>query len=129
MVQTIEDRQYKSFVEIDGIWYRRTQVSGSVEGSFAPSGLKNGGAVTEVTLNDSTWTALPGTSLTDRNAIAIQNLSGNEIKINYDNGVSGYVGMTIPDGGERQYDLTDAITIYGKAESGATPTITVEELS
>ena len=49
-----------------------------------------------MTLNSSSWTALPSTPLTDRNAIAVQNESGINIKLNYDNNVVGYVGMTAP---------------------------------
>lgn len=97
---------------------------------FVPSGLKNAGRHTEVTVNDSSWTALPATPLTDRNAIAIQNNNKFNIKINYSNSVTGYVGMTIRgNGGERQYDIKDTIVIYAKAESGKSGTIDVEELS
>lgn len=101
----------------------------SAEGEFTFSGLKTGGQVTEVTLNDSTWTALPGTSLAGRNAIAIQNPSSDEVRINYDNGISGFIGVIIPAGGERQYDITDGITIYGKSISGTTPVVIIEELA
>lgn len=96
--------------------------------AFTPSGLRNAGRVTEVQLNSATWTALPAAALTGRNAIAIQNPTGTEIKINYSSGVVGYVGMVIGAGGERTYDVTDAIPIYAKSASG-TPTINVEELS
>lgn len=101
----------------------------AVTGSFAPSGLRNGGLITEVTLNSSTWTALPATALADRNAVAIQNNSSIDIKINYSSGISGYVGMRIAaNGGERFYDIKNNIVLYAKSQSG-TPTITVEEIS
>jgi hypothetical protein len=100
----------------------------SGEGTFSQQGLSTGGRVTEVTLNSSTWTALPATPLANRNAISIQNRTGIEIKVNYSSGVSGYVGMVIPSGGERFYDITDAIIIYAKSTTG-TPTINVEELA
>lgn len=128
-LRAIADLERLKFTEKDEEWCVRTTIVDAIEGSFSPSGLKNGGKVTEATLNSSTWTPLPLVALTDRNAIAIQNLSGFEIKVNYDDSVSAYEGMVIPDGGERQYDITDAIIIYGKAETGATPTVTVEELS
>jgi len=86
-----------------------------------------GGLVTVVALNSSTWTALPSTAATNRKAVAIQNRSGIDIKVNYSSGVAGYVGMTIPDGGERFYDMSSAVTIYGKSASG-TPSVNVEEL-
>ena len=92
------------------------------------SGLSVGGLVTEVTLNSTTWTALPITPLSGRNAIAIQNKSGTEIKINYSSSVVGYVGMVISNGSERYYDITEDIIIYGKSLSD-NPVINVEELA
>lgn len=97
-------------------------------GEFSPVGLKTSGKVTEVTLSTSAWTALPVTALNARNAISIQNRSGVEIKLNFDNTVSGYIGVYLPDGYERSYDITDSIVLYAKASVG-TPTIIVEELA
>ncbi|TXH08946.1 MAG: hypothetical protein E6R04_09635 [Spirochaetes bacterium] len=91
------------------------------------AGIGGSGLVTVVTLNSSTWTALPASALSGRKALAIQNRSGIEIKINYSSGVVGYVGMVIPDGGERFYDIGD-IVVYGKSASG-TPDVNVEELA
>jgi len=105
-----------------------TVVRTTATGEFTFSGLKNGGEITMVTLNDSTWTALPLSPLASRNALTIQNRSGIEIKINYDNSVSGYVGLIIPTSGERYYDISETIVIYAKSASG-TPEIAVEELS
>jgi len=106
----------------------RTKMIDALEGSFRPSGLNAGGKVTEVTLDTSNWTALPTIALTNRNAICIQNKSGTEIKINYNNSVVGYVGIVISNGSERFYDITDDIIIYAKASSG-TPTINIEEIA
>lgn len=97
-------------------------------GSSQPSGLTTGGRVTVVTINAVTWTKLPATALTNRNAIAIQNTAGVEIKLNYDNTVATYTGVVIPVGGERMYDITDQIDVYVKASAG-TPDIIVEELA
>jgi len=96
-------------------------------GEFSPSGLKNAGRVQLITLSNTSWTALPATPLVDRNAISVQNNTTSEIKINYTTGV-GYVGMTIPVGGERSYDIKDTIVIYARAKTG-TPIVEVEELS
>lgn len=93
-----------------------------------PSGLNVGGRILEVTLNASTWTALPPTPLSNRNAITIQNRSGVEIVLNFDNSVSGYKGIVMPDQFERFYDITDDIVIYAKSSSG-NAIITVEELA
>jgi hypothetical protein len=97
--------------------------------SFSYSGLNIAGKVTEVVVNDTTWTALPATALTARNAIRIQNYSNVEVKTNYDSGVAGYVGMVIDaNGGHAAYDITPMIVIYAKAASGSV-TLYVEELS
>ena len=96
--------------------------------STSPGGLRNAGRVTEVTINNNTWTALPATPIALRNAISIQNISGQEIKVNYDPTVSGYVGIVIATGNERFYDITDAIPIYAKS-SASSCSLNIEELS
>ncbi len=98
------------------------------ETSFRPSGLTLGGLITIVVVSDSVWTALPTTALSERNAICIQNRSGLEIKINYDNTVVGYVGIVLPDKGERYYDITDNIPLYAKSSSG-NANVTIEEIA
>jgi hypothetical protein len=100
----------------------------NVAGALSPSGLNIGGKVTQVTLNALTWTPLPATPLAFRNALAIQNYSGIEVKINYLSSVVGYVGVIIGSGAERSYDVGSTIVLYGKSASG-TPTIIVEELA
>lgn len=125
----IGDREYDKFgLNGSGLTAVRTVTEGTLTGSIRPSGLNVGGRVTEVTLNAVTWTALPATPLTARNALGIQNISGLEIKVNYSSGISGYVGMVIADGSERTYDITDAILIYGKCQSG-TAIVNVEEIA
>lgn len=95
----------------------------------APSGLRNSGKHTIIAVNDTTWTALPSVALLNRNAIAIQNNSDTDIKVNYSDSVVGYTGMTIrKNGAERQYDIKDTILLYAKSESG-TVFIDIEELS
>lgn len=118
-------REYQKFDVNDS---GQTIVRTSVSGTLTPSGLKTGGLITEVTLNSTTWTAIPATPLSGRNAIGIQNRSGIEIKINYSSAVVGYVGVVVPTGGERYYDITDQIVLYAKSTSG-TPTITIEEIA
>jgi len=98
----------------------------NVTASF--SGLRNGGKISVIPLNAASWTPVPAVPLSGRNALALQNRSGVEMKINYDNATVGYVGIVIPDGGERQYDVTDAIILYAKSAAG-TPNLVIEELS
>lgn len=97
-------------------------------GTFRPTGLNVAGKITVVTISDSAWAAMPATALSGRNAISIQNQSVVEVKVNYDSGEAGYVGMVIPAGGERFYDITDNIVIYAKSSSGNVD-IVVEEIS
>lgn len=92
------------------------------------TGLHIAGKVTIVTLNAATWTALPAAALANRNAICVINTSGVEIKLNYNSGIAGYVGVPLDALNQRFYDITDAIPIYAKTSAG-THDITVEELS
>ena len=118
-----------SYTDCSGEVAQRVKVCNNVP-TF-PSGLFNAGLVTEVTLSTASWTALPTTALTDRNAIAIQNTTGFQIKLNYSSGISGYVGIIVENDSERFYNVTDDIVIFAKLEpaaSGASD-VTVEELS
>lgn len=100
----------------------------SVTGSVTLSGLNKRGLITTVTLNDTTWTALPPTALVDRNAMRIQNQSAVALKTEYDNTVVGFDGMLIVAGGEVMYDIKDNIKVYAKCQTG-TVNVKVEELS
>lgn len=93
-----------------------------------PSGLKTKGLITEITLNDTTFVALPTTALTGRSAIGIQNPSGIIIKLNFIVSPGGFIGWNIGPAGEFYTDITDAIEVFARATSG-TPTITIMELS
>ena len=93
-----------------------------------PSGLTIGGKITEVTLNSTTWTALPATALVDRNGMGFQNDNGIKIKVGFDNTEPGFVGWSVNANGEFFIDVSDSIISYAKAESGA-PTLTVMEVA
>jgi len=102
------------------------------------SGLNDGGTVTEVTLSSAAWVALQRSGstnptgsgpLTNRNAICIQNLSGQAILINYVNGAGVTIGIRIADGGQRYYDISDAVIIYGRATQAGSPKVIVEEIA
>lgn len=106
-----------------------SNITGSINAQ--PGGLTIGGLITEVALSSGSWTALPPTPLAGRNQISIQNISGIEIKVNYNSfgPLPGtYSGTTISSGSERHYLISDSIQIYAKSASG-TPTIQVEELA
>lgn len=125
----IVDREYQKFVDV-APGETAVRVSGeNFSGNFSVSGLKTGGLHTVVTLNSTTWTALPATPLADRNAISIQNESATAVKLNFNGAAAGFIGTTIfPNGGERQYDIKDDILVYGKCQSGSVQ-VTVEEIA
>lgn len=84
--------------------------------------------MTSVVLNTTTWTPLPPMPLANRNAINIQNYSGDDIVIQYDNTVPGFTGVLMRDQSERNYDIRDTIPLYAKSKTGGA-TIVVEEIS
>lgn len=125
--QSLQDREYEKFEDVSG--QPAVRVTGTnFSGSFSISGLKIGGRVTEVTLNPTTWTPLPATPLANRNAINIQNVAGEEIKLNYTSGQAGYVGIVVGSGSERSYDIQDDIVLFAKSISSVV-TINVEEIA
>lgn len=127
--KNINTKQNESLIECpvdSGLVARRVTICG--DAVFKPSGLTIGGKITLTTIDNTDWYALPSTALENRNAICIQNRSGQEIKINYDNTVVGYTGIAIPDKGERYYDISDSILIYAKSISG-TAIVTIEEIA
>jgi hypothetical protein len=120
------------------IWDNRTAYFGpsggvpfptpSFSGTFTPQGLNIAGRMTEITVNDATWTALPAVSLPNRNALCIQNQSNVAIKLQYDPSVLPYSGIIVLEGGERTYDIKPNITVYGRSFSGDA-IVVAEELS
>jgi hypothetical protein len=127
--KALQDREYEKFdLNEAGEVVVRTTLSGEVSGEFTPSGLRISGKVTEVTLSDTAWTALPPVALVNRNAINIQNYSGTQIKLNFDPSIAPYTGVIVNDQSERNYDIKDTILIYAKAEIG-NPVIIIEEVS
>lgn len=105
------------------------QVRTTAKGTFTTSGLKTSGRITEITLDSVNWTPLPAIPLQKRNAISIQNQDATiPIKLNYDNTVSGFVGVIVGANSERHYDITDSIIIYAKSQSG-NPKVVVEEIA
>ena len=128
--KSIQDREYEKFdLNANGDVVVRTTLSGEVSGEFSPTGLKNGGRITEVILSDSAWTALPpGGALVNRNAINLQNYdTGTQIKINFRNDV-GYVGVIINENSERNYDITEHIQLFARCAVGSAVLI-CEEIS
>jgi hypothetical protein len=85
--------------------------------------------MTIVSIDSTTWTALPATKLTGRFTLLVQNQSGVEIKLNPDNTTVGYVGYRMADGNDKYYyNILESFTMYAKASAG-TVNILVEELA
>ena len=101
---------------------------GGVDGTVTISGQKNSGKFTEVTINSTTWTALPSTALANRNSLTIQNQGSVAIKVSPSNVPAGYVGMVIHPSGDRSYNIGPSIVLYAKSSSGSV-TVGVEEFS
>ncbi len=122
------DREYEKFIlDSNNKTAVNTvaEVTNSITGEFSVSGLKVGGKITTI-LVSTTALALPATALTDRNAIAIRNLSDTDILyIGFDtlitaNDVLGTTaGWQVGPQENLQFDITDAVVIYGIAASGS----------
>ncbi len=122
------DREYEKFIlDSNNKTAVNTvaEVTNSITGEFSVSGLKVGGKITTI-LVSTTALALPATALADRNAIAIRNLSDTDILyIGFDtlitaNDVLGTTaGWQVGPQENLQFDITDAVVIYGIAASGS----------
>lgn len=122
------DREYEKFIlDSNNKTAVNTvaEVTNSITGEFSVSGLKVGGKITTI-LVSTTALPLPATALADRNAIAIRNLSDTDILyIGFDtlitaNDVLGTTaGWQVGPQENLQFDITDAVVIYGIAASGS----------
>ena len=115
-------------------YYDLFQVTSSGEIIIATGGTVNVSGLSafvtsEVTIDDSSWTAVsPTGSLTTRAGVAVQNFTGFELKIREDN-TGGYVGIIVPDQAERFEDWNESVTFYLRAEPGAgSVTVNIEEV-
>lgn len=125
--QALMDREYQKFEDVDGNVAVRIKGT-NFEGSVTVRGLSIGGRHSEVEVNETTWTLLPAAALSQRNIIAIQNNTGQDIKINYDDQVAGFKGMLVRDQSERAYDVQGSVNIYAKCQTG-TAVLDIEELA
>lgn len=97
-------------------------------GSVQIAGLSIAGRISIVSIDNLTWTPLPLVPLADRNGISVQNISGQNIKLQYDAGTVGWVGVKMSPDSERFYNITPNIVMYAKSQTSAVD-ILVEELS
>ena len=125
----LNDREQQKFEDVAGqVTVRTKVVSGTITAAYAPSGLRNGGRISFVTVNSTSWTALPLSPLSDRNGMSIQNQSNVEIAIQYVDTDPLYRGIKLAPNAERFYDIKDTIILSCKSSSG-TPEILIEEIS
>lgn len=103
--------------------YRR--LDNQVSGSFTPSGLTTEGKITHLSVGTS-WTALPATPLSGRNAIEIVNRGAATIFIEFDNAVATGNGRPLGAGQSYFIDITDDILVYASTASGSVSVTTVE---
>lgn len=121
----INDLEKAKFQEVAGeIAVRVSQV---LTNGAKALGQPSRGRVTEVTLNSTTWTKVPPTPMPDRNTVSIQNVSDANVKTNWDNTVVGFVGMLMPSGSERSYEISDDSDLWAKAD-GDDIIVNVEEI-
>lgn len=100
----------------------------TITGGVSQLGLNIGGKVTDVELVDFEWRPMPAIALPGRNSIQVQNFSGVDIKINYNNDNSSNFGVVLKDSTERIYMIKDNIILYGRSSEGAV-NIIVEEIA
>jgi hypothetical protein len=124
LANVLPSREFDKFEDLGGLTAVRTT------GSATFTGLKTGGLVTHLTLNASTWSALPTTPLLGRNSLTVQNISGNGniVLWNYSNSAPITEGFRIEDGGFKSVAITDSVITYAKMLSGA-GTIVVDEVA
>lgn len=113
---------------------RRVKITdGTVDA--VPGGLRNAFLVTTLDMTDTAGT-IPGTALTDRNAVSIHNLStsvtiyigpANTVTADRVNGTTS--GWELGPGEFFNLDVTDNIPLYGICPSGQSAQVKVMELS
>ena len=91
----------------------------------ATQGANTAGIVTEIVIDNTSWTALPTTPLVNRDGLGIQNPNNQEIKLNFAT-PAGYIGWAIAKQGETFLDLKDTVTIYAKSNTSSITIVIME---
>lgn len=99
-----------------------------IKGSNSGSNLKTG-LVSIVSVPDDSWVPLPTTALSGRVSLAIQNLSGVDLEVKYENAGGFGTGMLVATGSERAYELPEGLVLYGRVASSGPKNIRIEELA
>jgi hypothetical protein len=97
-------------------------------GILAATALEIGGRVSIVTVPSNVWTPLPAIPFGSRKQLNIQNQDTAEVALNYNDGISGYVGMLLAERDRTNYTIGPNIVVYAKAQTGSV-SLGVEELA
>lgn len=110
-------------------------ITGTFTGTFTPKGLSTDFIITTENVTDVAAVMPAGGNLTARNAMAIRNLDATEtiylgkIGVTADQAVGTTAGWEVGAGETFQIDITDAITLYARAETGKTVKIKIFEVA
>jgi hypothetical protein len=102
--------------------------SGTVSGTVESTSPINSGKITKVTLDNTSWTAIPTSAAANRQGLGIQNLSGDNLLLNWSNTAPANEYIFVASGAERYYSAKTGAILYGRFQTIATGTIIVEEL-
>jgi len=94
-------------------------------GSSEKPGLTGPAVYTAVTINPTTWTALP--SLANRQTISFRNNTGETCRVNFTQ-PAGFLGTQVLDNETKAYDIQESVIVYVKSELN-TVVIDVEEIA
>ena len=106
----------------------------SAKGTFSFAGLNKDWLITTMTVGD-TATALPISSLSDRNSIMIRNTSDTEtVYVGKSNVTADLVigttsGLPLAPGDQFAVDVRNAVVIYGRCASGKSAIVQVVEFA
>ena len=139
MSGVLAERDYKNLAQITpDKWKRFVEIVNDLSNPIpttitnainldAIAGATNG-KTSKIIIDETQWWPLPAIAFTNRKSFSIQNLSGSDILLNFNNLAPSTEGITLSSGNERFYDIK--ATLYGRRKSGTGDvTLIIEELS
>lgn len=119
--------EFGVFSTVTDVSFLETLVENGELPVTGPSGPANNAKTTEVIINNTGWTPLPAIPVAGRKSVSVQNFTGGEVKLSFQQPV-GYVGTALPNGSERFYSIDETLTLYARSELLASATIVIEEM-
>jgi len=101
---------------------------------FSPTGGGSTGTTFQVGINNTGWTLVPANVIDNIVSLNIQNNTGQNVRLNFDNTEPGFLGQQLADQQERIYTLFPraiadvTFLVYAKSELGAV-TLDVEAIA